>query len=137
MTLGTETHLEGLIVLDSRRPVEEVVARLKQAMATRNLRIFAELDFSADAAAEGLELRPTRMLIAGNPKAGTPLIEAVATSAIDLPLKVLVWSQSDVGTCVAYNDPQYLGRRHGLSAELIRNIAGLGALVEAAAGGAP
>jgi hypothetical protein len=67
---------------------------------------------------EGLPLRPTRMLIAGIPKAGTPLIEAAPTS-------------------VAYNDPQFLGRRHGLPAELIRNIAGLGALVEKAAGEGP
>jgi uncharacterized protein (DUF302 family) len=137
MNLGTETQREGLIVLQSQRPVEEVVVRLKQMMATRNLRIFADLDFSADAAAEGLKLRPTRMLIAGNPKAGTPLIEAAATSAIDLPLKVLVWSQGDGPTYLAYNDPQYLGRRHGLAAELLRNIAGLGALVEKAAGAAP
>jgi uncharacterized protein (DUF302 family) len=137
MTMSADKHSEGLIVLASRRSVEELVARLKQLMATRNLKIFAELDFSADAAADGLQLRPTRMLIAGNPKAGTALIEAAPTSAIDLPLKVLIWSDADAGTNVAYNDPQYLGRRHGLSAELIRNIAGLGALVEKAAGEAP
>ncbi len=135
--MSTETHVEGLIVLESPRSIEEVVARLKQMLAARNLKLFADLDFSADAAAEALKLRPTRMLIAGNPKAGTPLIEAAPTSAIDLPLKVLVWSNADARTHVAYNDPQYVGRRHGLSAELIRNIAGLGALVEKAAGAAP
>jgi uncharacterized protein (DUF302 family) len=131
------THAEGLIVLESRRAVEEVIARLKQLLVTRNLQIFAELDFSADAAANGLQLRPTRMLIAGNPKAGTPLIEAAPTSAIDLPLKILVWSAADARTNVAYNDPEYLGRRHGLSPQLMRNVAGLGALVEKAAGEAP
>jgi uncharacterized protein (DUF302 family) len=137
MIMSAEKQVEGLIVLESQRSVEEVVARLKQMMLARNLKIFADLDFSADAAAEALQLRPTRMLIAGNPKAGTPLIEAAPTSAIDLPLKVLVWSNADARTRVAYNDPEYVGRRHGLSAELIRNIAGFGALVEKAAGGAP
>jgi uncharacterized protein (DUF302 family) len=137
MTMSAEKHREGLIVLASQRSVEEVVARLKQLMAVRNLKIFAELDFSADAAADGLQLRPTRMLIAGNPKAGTPLIEAAPTSAIDLPLKVLIWADADARTNVAYNDPQYLGHRHGLPAELLRNIAGLGPLVEKAAGEAP
>lgn len=134
MTMSAVTHVEGLIVLASTRSVEELVARLKQMMLARNLKIFAELDFSADAATEALQLRPTRMLIVGNPKAGTPLIEAAPTSAIDLPLKVLVWSDADARTHAAYNDPQYVGHRHGLSAELIRNIAGLGALVEKAAG---
>jgi uncharacterized protein (DUF302 family) len=137
MNSSTANPIAGLISLDSERSVEEVVARLKQMMGTRSLRIFADLDFSADAAADGLQLRPTRMLIAGNPKAGTPLIEAAPTSAIDLPLKVLIWSDTDGRTHVAYNDPQYLERRHGLSAQLIRNIAGLGALVETAAGAAP
>lgn len=137
MTMSAEGHIEGLIELESARSVEEVVARLKQMMVARNLTLFADLDFSADAAAEALQLRPTRMLIAGNPKAGTPLIEAAPTSAIDLPLKVLIWSDTDARTRVAYNDPRYLARRHGLSAELIRNIAGLGALVEKAAGEAP
>jgi uncharacterized protein (DUF302 family) len=134
--MSTEHGVEGLIVLRSERTVDEVLARLKQMMLARNLKIFAELDFSADAAAEGLMLRATRMLIAGNPKAGTPLIDASPSVAIDLPLKVLVWA--DTGqTLVAYNDPQYLGRRHHLPPELVRNIAGLGALVEKATGADP
>jgi uncharacterized protein (DUF302 family) len=128
---------DGLVVLHSQRGVEDVISRLRQMMAARNLRIFADLDFSADAAAEGMQLRPTRMLIAGNPKAGTPLIEAVPSVAIDLPLKVLVWSPGEGQTCVAYNDPQYLGHRHGLPPELVRNIASFGLLVEKAAGEAP
>ena len=128
---------EGMVVLHSRRSVEDVIGRLRQMMVARNLKIFADLNFSADAAAEGLQLRPTRMLIAGNPKAGTPLIEAVPSSAIDLPLKVLVWSPGENLTCVAYNDPQYLGHRHGLAPELVRNIASFGLLVEKAAGEAP
>lgn len=131
-----EANVEGLIVLPSQRTIEDVIGRLRQMMLARNLKVFAELDFSADAVAVGLALRPTRMLIAGSPKAGTPLMDAAPSIAIDLPLKVLVWSEAGQ-TRVAYNDPQYLGRRHGLSAELLRNIAGLGALVEKAASEGP
>ncbi len=131
--MSAEKHIDGLIVLRSQRTVEEVITRLKQMMAARNLKIFAELDFSGDAAADGIALRPTRMLVAGSPKAGTPLIEAEPTAAIDLPLKVLVWSDGEGHTSVAYNDPQYLVRRHGLPPELMGNIAGLGMLVDKAA----
>jgi uncharacterized protein (DUF302 family) len=135
--MNAEKFAEGLVVLHSHRTVEDIIGRLREMMATRNLRVFADVNFSADAAADGLQLRPTRMLIAGNPKAGTPLIEAVPSIAIDLPLKVLVWAPGEGLTCVAYNEPQYLGHRHGLSPELVRNIASFGLLVEKAAGEAP
>ena len=132
--MSNETPSPGVIVLHSVHGVEELIVRLRQMMAARALRIFADLDFSADAAAEGMALRPTRMLIAGNPRAGTPLIEAVPAAAIDLPLKVLVWSDGGSGSKVAYNDPQYLAGRHGLPPALVPNIVGFGALVEKAAG---
>jgi uncharacterized protein (DUF302 family) len=126
-------EVDGLILLRSRRTVPEVMTRLRELMKARGIKVFAQLDFSADAAAEGIRLRPTQMLIVGNPKAGTPLIEAAPSVAIDLPLKVLAWAEED-GTAVAYNDPDYLRNRHGFPAELGRNIAGLGALVAMAAG---
>jgi uncharacterized protein (DUF302 family) len=132
--MSTGPSVAGLIVLNSERTVDEVMARLKQMLQARNLKIFAELDFSADATAAGLTLRATRMLIAGSPKAGTPLMEAAPTVAIDLPLKVLAWSDGTGRTLVAYNDPNYLGQRHGVPPELLPNIAGLGTLVEKAAG---
>jgi uncharacterized protein (DUF302 family) len=132
--VNDETSSTGVVVVQSERGVEELIARLRQMLTARNLRIFADLDFSADAAAEGLPLRRTRMLVAGNPKAGTPLIEAVPTAAIDLPLKVLVWSDQDSGSKAAYNDPQYLADRHHLPPELVANIAGFGTLVAKAAG---
>jgi uncharacterized protein (DUF302 family) len=136
-SVNAAKYADGLVVVHSRRTVAEVIERLRQMMLTRNLKIFADVNFSADAAAEGLQLRPTRMLITGSPQAGTPLIEAVPTIAIDLPLKVLVWSPETGLTCVAYNEPQYLGHRHGVPQELVRNIAGFGLLVEKAAGEAP
>jgi uncharacterized protein (DUF302 family) len=135
--VGTDATANGLVILTSHRTLADVIAQLKQLMAARSLRIFAELDFSADALASGLQLRPTRLLIVGNPKAGTPLIEAEPTAAIDLPLKVLVWSDDQGNTRVAHNDPAYLAARHHLSSDLTRGIASLGALVETAAGDTP
>ncbi len=95
--------------------------------------IFARINFSADARRAGLSLRPTELLILGSPKAGTPLMAATPSLAIDLPLKVLAWQDADDRVWVSYNAPEYLQRRHGFASELLKNIAGLGALVEAAA----
>jgi len=130
--MDNEATVDGLKVLRSRHTVPQVMERLQELMNARGIRVFAHLDFSADAAAEGITLRATQMLIAGNPKAGTPLIEASPSVAIDLPLKVLAWSQ-DGQTSVAFNDPEYLRRRHGFPPELVKNIAALGALVALAA----
>jgi len=130
--MGNDAMVDGLKVVRSRHTVPQVMERLQALMNARGIRVFAHLDFSADAAAEGIQLRPTQMLIVGNPKAGTPLIEAAPTVAIDLPLKVLAWSQ-DGETAVAFNDPEYLRRRHGFPVELVKNIAAIGALVGLAA----
>lgn len=132
--MSNDKSVEGLTFLTSRRAVPELMGRLQELLQARGIRVFAHLDFSADAAAEGIGLRPTQMLIAGNPKAGTPLIEAQPSVAIDLPLKVLAWWEQGGMTTVAYNDPDYLRRRHGFPAELVKNISGFGALVGLAAG---
>jgi uncharacterized protein (DUF302 family) len=132
--MGDEQSVEGMLVLHTERSVPGVMERLKEMMKARGIRVFAHLDFSADAAAEGIALRPTQMLIAGAPKAGTPLIEATPSIAIDLPLKILAWSEQGGRTTVAYNDPQYLQRRHGFPAELVKNIAGMALIIAAAAG---
>jgi uncharacterized protein (DUF302 family) len=129
----SETNVDGLMVLRSRYTVSQVMDRLQELMKARSIKVFAHLDFSADAAAEGIALRPTQMLIAGNPRAGTPLIEATPSVAIDLPLKVVAWSE-DGQTTVAYNDPEYLRRRHEFPEALGKNISGLGTLVAKAAG---
>lgn len=96
--------------------------------------IFARINFSADARRVGLSLRPTELLLLGSPKAGTPLMAATPRLAIDLPLKVLAWQAADERVWVSYNAAEYLQRRHEFPPELLKNIAGLGALVEAAAG---
>ena len=97
------------------------------------MKIFARINFSQDAAAVGLSLLPTELLLLGSPKAGTPLMVATSTIAIDLPLKVLAWQDNEGRCWVSYNSPDYLQRRHEIAPELIANIAGLGSLVEAAA----
>ena len=95
--------------------------------------MFAQIDFSGDAERAGLTLRPTGLVIVGNPKAGTPVMAATPTVAIDLPLKVLAWQDAEGKTWVAYNDAEYLRARHGFPAGLEKNISALDALAAAAA----
>ena len=95
----------------------------------------AQIDFSGDAARAGLTMRAERLLIFGNPKAGTPLMQAEPAVGLDLPLKALVWQDASGQTQVAYNDPQYIIRRHGLAAALAANLAAVVPLIERAASG--
>jgi uncharacterized protein (DUF302 family) len=125
--------IDGLLTLASQRSVAEVMDRLEVLLPAHRILVFARINFSADAAAVGLSLHPTELLIVGNPTVGTPLMVASPSTAIDLPLKVLAWSGVGVGTRVSYNDPAYLQRRHGFSPGLVANIAGLGTLVARAA----
>ena len=96
--------------------------RLAAAVTTRGISIMARIDHAAAAAAIGMELRPTEVLIFGNPQAGTPLMRAVQTIGIDLPLKALVWQDEGGATWLAHNDPQWLARRHGADAGLDRTL---------------
>jgi uncharacterized protein (DUF302 family) len=95
--------------------------------------VFARIDFSGDAVKAGLSMPPTQMLIFGNPKAGTPLMLAAPSVAIDLPLKALAWQDGGGQVWLSYNAPEYLKKRHGLPEALLPNIAGIKALVEQAA----
>jgi uncharacterized protein (DUF302 family) len=119
--------------LRSTASVDASFARLEAAVAQRGLTVFARIDFAADAAAAGLELRPTRLLLFGNPRAGTPLIVAAPTVALDLPLKVLVWESEDGAVWVGYNRPEYLVERHGVSTELLANVRAVETLAAIAA----
>jgi uncharacterized protein (DUF302 family) len=109
---------DGLIACVSKFCPRET-ARRAVAVKSRGISITAHIDH---AAAVGMELRPTEVLIFGNPRAGTPLMQAVQTVGIDLPLKVLVWQDEDGMTWLAYNDPQWLAHRHGAAAGLDRNL---------------
>jgi len=113
----------------SRYTVDETVNRLESVLAERGVRVFALIDHSGEAEKVGLKMRPTKLLIFGNPKGGTPVMVAAATVAIDLPLKALVAEDEKGKVWVSYNSPEYLQQRHGVREELIKNIAVAGALV--------
>src|SRR5277367_188083 len=131
--MNTNISVDGLRILPTQHTVADILKRVQSLARARGLTVFAQIDFSGDAQRSGLTLRPTGLVILGSPKAGTPLIVAAPTVAIDLPLKILTWHDADNRTWVAYNEPEYLQARHGFPAELVKNIAGLGALAQAAA----
>ena len=107
---------EGLIVRLSRHEPKETMDRLVAAVTARGAAVVARVNHAAAAAAVGLALAPTEVLIFGNPKAGTPLMQAALTIGIDLPLRALVWRDASGATHVGYNDPRWLARRHGAEA---------------------
>jgi len=123
----------GIVNLPSNHSVEETVDRLQRILRERGLVLVALVDHSGEAEKVGLQMPPTKLLIFGSPKAGTPLMVAAPSLAIDLPLKILIAQDREGKTWVSYNTPEYLRERHGLPAELVPNIAGVSALASAAA----
>lgn len=122
----------GLIRFRSERPVPETVALLQGALESRGIKIFTVLDHSGEAEKSGMVMRPTQVIVFGSPKAGTPLMVAAPSLAIDLPLKALVAEEDDGSVWVSLNDPAYLQARHGFPQELIGNLAGAGTLIQRA-----
>ena len=127
------TTENGIIHKPSNHSVDETVERLKRILQAKGIALFALVDHSGEAIKVGMSMRPTKLLIFGNPKAGTPLMLAAPTSAIDLPLKILVWEDGEGKVRISYNSPAHLQQRHGLSQELIQNIAVVEALAAKAA----
>jgi len=119
----------GLVQVASRYSLDETVRRLSAAFAEKGLQVFAVIDHSGEAEKAGLKMLPTKVLIFGSPKGGTPLMMAAPSLAIDLPLKALVAEDGDGKVSVTYNDPQYLKERHGVPEELIKNLAGAGVVM--------
>ena len=119
----------GLIQVASRYPVDETVQRLRSFFEQKGLQVFAVIDHSGEAEKVGLKMRPTKVVIFGSPKGGTPLMVAAPTLAIDLPLKALVAEDKNGKVSVTYNSPEYLQQRHSVPEDLIKNIAGAGALI--------
>ena len=107
---------DGLITLSSRYPARVTMDRLLAALAKRNMTAFARIDHAAGAASAGLELRPTEVVIFGNPKGGTALMQDRQSAGIDLPLKALVWEDAGGKIWLSYNDPAWIAQRHGLGA---------------------
>jgi uncharacterized protein (DUF302 family) len=113
----------GISSQRSHHTVDETVDRLKGLLQAKGVTLFALIDHSGEAAKAGIEMRPTKLLIFGNPAAGTPLMLAAPSIAIDLPLKILVWEDGEGSVWLSWNSPEYLQRRHGLPGELVKNIA--------------
>lgn len=135
LTLSTPAGATGgLVATRSSYPVAETMDRLERAVKDRELVVIARVDHAAAAQKAGLTLRPTQLLIFGNPKAGTPLMQSAQSIGIDLPLKVLAWEDDKGQVWLAYNDPGWLAARHGVTdrAEVVRAITGaLDALIDA------
>jgi uncharacterized protein (DUF302 family) len=119
----------GLVQVASHYSVDDTVQRLQAAFAAKGLQVFARVDHGGEAERVGLQMRPTKVLIFGSPKAGTPLMVAAPSLAIDLPLKALVAEDVAGKVSVTYNDPEFLRERHGVPAELIKNLAGAGTVI--------
>ncbi len=124
----------GMVHLSSPYPVAETVTRLEALLQAQGLSEFCRVDHSGEAEKAGLKMRPTQLIIFGSPKGGTPLMVAAPTVAIDLPLKALIWEDGGGKVWVSYNTPEYLQHRHNLPAELLKNIAGIGLLLEKVVG---
>ena len=124
---------KGLIDIPSNHSVDETVTKLEGILQAKGITLFALVDHSGEAAKVGMKMRPTKLLIFGTPRAGTPLMLAAPSSAIDLPLKILVWEDDQGKVWITYNSPTYLQTRHNLPADLLQNIAVIEPLAKTAA----
>jgi uncharacterized protein (DUF302 family) len=123
----------GILTLLSHRSVDETVGRLTGILAAKGITLFAVVDHARGAAEAGLSMPPTKLVIFGSPKAGTPIMLASPSSAIDLPLKILVSQDANGQVWLSYNSPAYLQHRHAIPADLLPNITAAAALAEKAA----
>jgi uncharacterized protein (DUF302 family) len=123
----------GIVSKPSNHSVDETVAKLKGILQAKGITLFTLVDHSGEAEKVGMKMRPTKLLIFGSPKGGTPLMLAAPSVAIDLPLKLLVAEDADGKVWISYNDPEYFRDRHNLPENLLQNIAVVGALAAAAA----
>lgn len=113
---------DGLITIESNHTVEDTIDRVAASLAAKGITVFARIDHAAGAASVGMPLRPTELLIFGNPKAGTPLMQSKQSIGIDLPLKMLGWQDQAGKVWLCYNDVGWLARRHGLDADAVPAI---------------
>ena len=124
----------GIVILSSRYSVDETVARLEHLLQEKGVKLFALVDHSGEAEKAGLKMPNTKVAILGSPKAGTPLMVATPSIAIDLPLKLLIAEDTNGSVSVSWNAPAYLAARHGVPQDLLANIAVIEKLAAAIAG---
>jgi uncharacterized protein (DUF302 family) len=127
------TNEIGIVDIRSHYSADETVERLRGLLESKGVTLFNLVDHSREAEKVGMAMRPTKLLIFGSPKAGTPVMLAAPTSAIDLPLKVLVWESDNGEVFVSYNSPEYLEQRHSIPHEPAQNLAAVKLLAEKAA----
>jgi uncharacterized protein (DUF302 family) len=127
------SQANGVVDKLSHHSVVDTVERLKGILLSKGVMVFAIIDHSGEAEKVGMKMRPTKLLIFGSPKAGTPLMQAAPSVAIDLPLKILVWEDEQGKVWVSFNSPAYLQQRHGIPPELLQNIAVVESLAAKAA----
>ena len=128
-----EDHAKGIESCSSEHSVDETVKRLQEILLDRGITLFAIVDHSGEAAKVEMKMPPTKLLIFGNPRAGTPVMQAAPAAAIDLPLKLLVSEDGEGRVSISWNDPEYLRDRHGFPAELTENLSVAAKLAAAAA----
>ncbi|HEV3481566.1 MAG TPA: DUF302 domain-containing protein [Candidatus Acidoferrales bacterium] len=116
------TSANGIASKPTGHSVDEVVVKVLQLLKAGGVTLFALIDHSGEAEKVGLKMRPTKLIVFGNPKGGTPLMQAAPTIAIDLPLKILVWEDAAAKVWISYNTPEYLAEGHHLPPELLKNI---------------
>jgi len=124
---------DGLTTMRSSHGPKDTMNRLESAVKAKGMTVFARVDHAAGAAEVGLSLRPTELLIFGNAKGGTPLMQSMQTIGIDLPLKALVWQDGSGSTWLSYNDPSWLANRHGLGHEVEATVGAMAAALDAIA----
>lgn len=122
----------GIIARPSKYSVSETISRIESTAQAKGIIVFARIDHSGEAEKIGMTMRSTQLLILGNPKGGTPLMNATPSLAIDLPMKVLAWQDADGKVWVGYNSPDYLQKRHGLTGEQAKPLGAPGGLIDAA-----
>ena len=132
-TVDSGKKKNGIVDLASNHSVDETVQKLTGILKSKNITLFTVIDHSGEAEKVGMKMPPTKLVIFGSPKAGTPLMLASPSIAIDLPLKILVWQDSQGRVWVSYNSPEYLQERHGVPQNLMENISGIEALAAKAA----
>jgi uncharacterized protein (DUF302 family) len=112
----------GIVNKPSNHSVDDTLHKLQDILDAKGIAVFALVDHSGEAAKVGMKMRPTKLLIFGNPKGGTPLMVAAPSIALDLPVKILIWQDDQEKVWVSYNTPEYLAERHGLPPNLAQNI---------------
>jgi uncharacterized protein (DUF302 family) len=126
-------QVEGIVNLPTHSSVDETITHLQSMLQEKGVQIFALIDHSGEAKRAGIEMRPTKLLVFGNPKAGTPLMLAAPSIAIDLPLKLLVWEDAGGQVWISYNTPEYLQKRHSLPQNLAAALGAVEAFAKNAA----